>query len=97
MGQLNKQEDWVLKHIQDEIKKECTICKEEKPHNIFWDFGPDNCFYICKDCEYIIRGLYLDVVLEISERDKKPVDSVIDDFRNHVHKVINMREKNSKR
>ena len=87
--------DFAKKHIEKNMRKECAFCKQEKPFRIFWDIGPADCFYICKDCESILQGLFIDVVFETAEQKGKTVDTVIDDFRTKVHKVIEQRQKHS--
>ena len=75
------------------IETACLICQNESPYDVFWN---DNgrIFYICKNCEYIIKGLYKDVVFQESENKGLSIDEIVKCDLDKMQKIIEMRNKN---
>lgn len=74
------------------INDKCLICGEKKEYRIFYQLQNGK-YYVCKDCENTIQGLFIDIILERSIEQGTSIDKVINDFSVKVHNLIETREK----
>ncbi|WP_459480622.1 hypothetical protein [Clostridium saccharoperbutylacetonicum] len=51
-------------------------------------------FYICEECHGIIKGIYIDILLENEEKTGKTIESQLNELNKKIISLKELREKN---
>ena len=78
-------------HFLGKLEPVCLLCQEKKPYDIFWAWAADRSFYVCKNCESIIKALYKDIVFQESEDKGITIDEIVKEDLQKMHEIVKMR------
>lgn len=94
----NKELDW-LKEAGFQIQEHCDLCvalqgKKENEANkpYFYWYGTPRKLWVCRDCMSIIRGLYIDFLLDNSNRKIASIDDQLRCLREYIAHIENRRK-----
>ncbi|WP_459480603.1 hypothetical protein [Clostridium saccharoperbutylacetonicum] len=98
MAQVRNEDEYILEAMDEVTPKECRICKGKDKLSIFWNDSlekkSEKNFYICEECNGIIKGIYIDILLENEEKTGKTIESQLNELNKKIISLKELRQKN---
>jgi len=92
MSLVSDEKSWIDDNVSDTLKK-CLMCDCDDflELNLYWNGDKD--IFICKNCNHIIRGLFIDYLFFIRQKHHIEISDQLNSIKTSIEKLEEVRNK----